>query len=122
MVWLHSGQRDLGPPSRQPGFYGVGEGGSNSPGCSGLIPRTFNKVSEAQVRQWAMGDTVSLGFLLPPHSPLLGPSLVAPNTRAVILDPDPFPVCHYGSSPAQPHFRFSLTLLPPPGMPFTALY
>lgn len=62
MVWLHSGQRDLSPPSRQPVVYGVGEGGSNSPGCSGLTSRTFNKVSESQVRQWAMGDTVSLGF------------------------------------------------------------
>lgn len=73
MVWLHSGQRDLGSgqPCMWPVVNGVGEGGSNSLGCSGLTPRAFNKVSEAQARQWAEGDTVSLGFLLPSHSPLL---------------------------------------------------
>ena len=70
MVWLHSEQSDLGPgkPSRWPFANGVREGGNNSPAYAGLPPRSF-KVCEAQVRQWAVGDIVSLGFFLPSHSP-----------------------------------------------------
>lgn len=99
MVWLHSGQRGMGSgqPSMWPVVNGFGERGSNSLGCSGLTLRAFNKVSEAQVRRWAVRDMVSLGFLLPLHSPWLWPSLVDLNTWAVILDLLPFPVCHYWS-------------------------